>query len=88
VRTNDAARFELPEMDVVLAVVRERIARAAGLPVAGLEWTQVLRYAATGARATPACRRRGAKNGCCRSGSGDARRAPDGRRQIGIRMIS
>lgn len=53
-RTNDAARFELPEMDVVLAVVRERIARAAGLPVAGLEWTQVLRYAATGARATPA----------------------------------
>jgi len=45
VRNNDAARFELPEMDVVLAVVRERIARAAGLPVAGLEWTQVLRYA-------------------------------------------
>lgn len=45
VRSNDAARFELPEMDVVLAVVRERIARAAGLPVAGLEWTQVLRYA-------------------------------------------
>ncbi len=45
VRTNDAARFELPEMDVVLAVVRERIARTAGLPVAGLEWTQVLRYA-------------------------------------------
>lgn len=45
VRTNDAARFELPEMDVVLALVRERIARAAGLPVAGLEWTQVLRYA-------------------------------------------
>lgn len=45
VRTNDAARFELPGMDVVLAVVRERIARTAGLPVAGLEWTQVLRYA-------------------------------------------
>lgn len=45
VRTNSAARFELPDMDVLLAAVRERIARAAGLPVAGLEWTQVLRYA-------------------------------------------
>jgi prolyl 4-hydroxylase len=31
-------------MDVVLALVRERIARTAGLPVPGLEWTQVLRY--------------------------------------------
>lgn len=46
VRSNDAARFELPQMDVLLALVRERIARVAGLPVAGLEWTQVLRYAA------------------------------------------
>lgn len=45
VRTNDAARFELDRMDVVLALVRERIARAAGLPVPGLEWTQVLHYA-------------------------------------------
>ena len=45
VRTNAAARFELDRMDVVLAVVRERIARAAGLPVPGLEWTQVLHYA-------------------------------------------
>ena len=45
VRTNDAARFDLARMDVVLAVVRERIARAAGLPVPGLEWTQVLHYA-------------------------------------------
>lgn len=45
VRTNDAARFDLGRMDVVLAVVRERIARAAGLPVPGLEWTQVLHYA-------------------------------------------
>jgi len=44
VRTNTAARFELHDMDVVLAVVRERIARAAGLPVPGLEWTQVLHY--------------------------------------------
>ena len=45
VRTNAAARFGLDRMDVVLAVVRERIARAAGLPVPGLEWTQVLHYA-------------------------------------------
>ncbi|MBU1539052.1 MAG: 2OG-Fe(II) oxygenase [Alphaproteobacteria bacterium] len=45
VRTNAAARFELDGMDVVLAVVRERIARAAGLPAPGLEWTQVLHYA-------------------------------------------
>lgn len=44
VRTNAAARFDLERMDVVLAVVRERIARAAGLPVSGLEWTQVLHY--------------------------------------------
>ncbi len=45
VRTNDAARFELEGMDVVLALVRERIARTAGLPVPGLEWSQVLHYA-------------------------------------------
>ncbi len=45
VRTNAAAQFVLERMDVVLAVVRERIARAAGLPVPGLEWTQVLHYA-------------------------------------------
>ncbi|MDO9586363.1 MAG: 2OG-Fe(II) oxygenase [Brevundimonas sp.] len=45
VRTNAAARFDLERMDVVLALVRERIARAAGLPVPGLEWSQVLHYA-------------------------------------------
>lgn len=45
VRTNQAAQLDLPQMDVVTALVRERIARAAGLPVPGLEWTQVLRYA-------------------------------------------
>ena len=45
VRTNSGAQFDLARMDVVLAVVRERIARAAGLPVPGLEWTQVLHYA-------------------------------------------
>lgn len=45
VRTNTAAQFDLARMDVILAVVRERIARAAGLPVPGLEWSQVLHYA-------------------------------------------
>ena len=45
VRTNTAAGFELDQMDVVLALVRERIARVAGLPVPGLEWSQVLHYA-------------------------------------------
>lgn len=45
VRTNTQAVFELERMGVVLALVRERIARAAGLPVPGLEWSQVLRYA-------------------------------------------
>lgn len=44
VRTNTAAQFDLEKMDGVLALVRERIARAAGLPVPGLEWTQVLHY--------------------------------------------
>ena len=43
-RTNTSIAFELNGMDVVLALVRERIARAAGLPVKGLEWTQVLHY--------------------------------------------
>lgn len=45
VRTNTAAQFDLGKMDVVLAIVRERIARAVGMPVPGLEWTQVLHYA-------------------------------------------
>lgn len=44
VRTNGAAVLDLDRLDVLVALVRERIARAAGLPVAGLEWTQVLRY--------------------------------------------
>ncbi len=43
-RTNTAVAFPLGEMDVVLALVRERIARAAGLPVPGLEWSQILHY--------------------------------------------
>ncbi|RZJ42251.1 MAG: 2OG-Fe(II) oxygenase [Brevundimonas sp.] len=44
-RTNRAAPIDLTRMDVVTALVRERIARLAGLPVPGLEWTQVLGYA-------------------------------------------
>lgn len=44
VRTNAASAFGLDRMDVVLALVRERIARLAGLPVAGLEWSQILHY--------------------------------------------
>lgn len=44
-RNNRAAQLDLSRMDVVTAVVRERIARTAGLPVSGLEWTQVLGYA-------------------------------------------
>lgn len=44
VRTNAAAAFGMERMDVVLALVRERIARLCGLPVAGLEWSQILHY--------------------------------------------
>lgn len=44
VRTNDAAVFDLPDADLVQVLVRERIARLAGLPVAGMEPVQVLRY--------------------------------------------
>jgi prolyl 4-hydroxylase len=44
-RTNHAAQLDPARMDVMTVLVRERIARAAGLPVPGLEWTQVLRYA-------------------------------------------
>lgn len=45
VRTNAAALFDLERTPVILVLIRERIARAAGLPVPGLEWTQVLHYA-------------------------------------------
>lgn len=43
-RTNAATLFDLTRMTVTLALVRERIARAAGLSVPGLEWSQVLHY--------------------------------------------
>lgn len=44
-RSNSAAAFPLPEADLVLLLLRERIARATGLPVSGMEWPQVLHYA-------------------------------------------
>lgn len=44
IRTNSASQIGLERMTVTLALVRERIARIAGLPVPGLEWTQVLHY--------------------------------------------
>lgn len=45
VRTNTAHTLDLAATDLVLVLVRERIARLAGLPVPGLEPSQVLRYA-------------------------------------------
>ena len=44
VRTNTATVFDLAGSDLVLVLLRERIARLAGLPVSGLEPCQVLRY--------------------------------------------
>jgi prolyl 4-hydroxylase len=44
VRTNTAFAFHLASTDLVLVLVRERIARLAGLPVPGLEPSQALRY--------------------------------------------
>lgn len=44
VRTNSAVAFDLAATDMVLVLVREKLARLAGLPVAGLEPSQVLHY--------------------------------------------
>lgn len=44
IRTNTAHAFDLSQTDMVLVLLRERIARLAGLPVAGFEASQVLRY--------------------------------------------
>lgn len=44
-RTNSAVQIRFEDSDMILALVREKIARATGLPVAGLEPTQVLHYA-------------------------------------------
>ena len=44
VRTNTAFAFDLAASDLVLVLVREKLARLAGLPVPGLEPSQVLHY--------------------------------------------
>lgn len=44
-RSNRSASFDILDCDLVMMLVRERIARAAGLPVAGLEPVHVLHYA-------------------------------------------
>lgn len=44
-RSNSAAEFNFVEIDIVLALVRARIAAITGLPAAGMENTQVLHYA-------------------------------------------
>ncbi len=45
IRTNSAAVLDLEQADAVLALVREKISRLAGLPVAGMEPPQAMRYA-------------------------------------------
>lgn len=44
-RTNSATSFDILDCDLVMMLVRERIARATGLPVVGLEAVQILHYA-------------------------------------------
>ena len=51
-RSNSVAEFTLADMDVVMFMVRERLAAAAGLPVTHMEPPQVLHYA-VGQRFTP-----------------------------------
>lgn len=43
-RSNSAVAFNLETTDLVLVLLRERMARTAGLPATGLEPSQVLRY--------------------------------------------
>lgn len=43
-RSNSAASFDILDCDLVMMLVRERIARATGLPLTGLEPVQVLHY--------------------------------------------
>lgn len=43
-RTNTSAQFDLDAMDLITALVRHRIANAAGMPLVSLEWSQVLHY--------------------------------------------
>jgi hypothetical protein len=51
-RNNSAAEFNFVEIDIVLALIRARIATVTGLPTQGMENTQVLHYA-TGQRFAP-----------------------------------
>jgi len=51
-RKNSVAEFALADMDLVMFMVRERLAAASGLPVANMEAPQVLHYA-VGERFTP-----------------------------------
>lgn len=44
-RSNSAAEFNFVEIDIVLALIRARIAAITGLPALGMENTQVLHYA-------------------------------------------
>lgn len=44
-RSNSAAEFNFVEMDIVLALIRKRIAALTGLALSGMENTQVLHYA-------------------------------------------
>lgn len=44
VRSNSAHAFDLAGTDMVLVLLRERIARMAGLPIVGFEASQVLHY--------------------------------------------
>ena len=44
-RNNSAAEFNFAEIDIVLALIRQRIAALTGLPLRGLENTQILHYA-------------------------------------------
>ncbi|MBN8551580.1 MAG: 2OG-Fe(II) oxygenase [Caulobacterales bacterium] len=43
-RSNSATSFDVLDCDLVMMLVRERIARATGLPVVGLEPVQILHY--------------------------------------------
>jgi prolyl 4-hydroxylase len=45
-RTNSHAGFNLAECDVILMLIRQRIATLASLPLPGLEWPMALHYSA------------------------------------------
>lgn len=63
IRSNTAYAFDLAGTDMVLVLLRERLARLAGLPVAGFEPAQPMRYTpgqnSTGTSTISIRRRRG-----------------------------